>query len=59
LLPQKSVRILPAQEPTAALAADPDELIEHCTHMLAKFKVPRAIFIEADLPKTADGSAEA
>jgi long-chain acyl-CoA synthetase len=37
------------------LAAEPDELIEHCTHMLAKFKVPRAIFIEADLPKTAIG----
>lgn len=36
-------------------AAEPDELIEHCTHVLAKFKIPRAIFIEASLPKTSIG----
>jgi acyl-CoA synthetase (AMP-forming)/AMP-acid ligase II len=36
-------------------SAEPDELIEHCTHVLAKFKVPRAVFIEADLPRTPIG----
>ena len=37
------------------LAAEPDELIEHCQTVLAKFKVPRAVFIEANLPKTPIG----
>ena len=37
------------------LAAEPDELIEHCQNVLAKFKVPRAVFIEADLPTTPIG----
>ncbi|HSO97405.1 MAG TPA: AMP-binding protein [Solirubrobacteraceae bacterium] len=37
------------------LAAKPDELIEHCKNVLAKFKVPRAVFIEADLPRTPIG----
>ena len=37
------------------LAAEPDELIEHCKQVLAKFKVPRAVFIEADLPRTPIG----
>jgi AMP-binding enzyme C-terminal domain len=37
------------------LAAQPDELIEHCTKVLAKFKVPRDVFIEANLPRTAIG----
>jgi long-chain acyl-CoA synthetase len=37
------------------LAANPDELIEHCRNGLAKYKVPRAVFIETDLPKTAIG----
>ena len=37
------------------LAAEPDELIEHCKNVLAKFKVPRAVFIETDLPTTPIG----
>ncbi len=37
------------------LAAEPDELIEHCQQVLAKFKVPRAVFIEASLPRTSIG----
>jgi long-chain acyl-CoA synthetase len=37
------------------LAAKPDELIEHSTNLLAKFKVPRAVFIETSLPKTPIG----
>ena len=37
------------------LAAEPDELIEHCKTLLAKFKVPRAVFIETSLPKTPIG----
>ncbi len=37
------------------LAAEPDELIEHCKNVLAKFKVPRAVFIEANLPRTPIG----
>ncbi|MGZ4331694.1 MAG: class I adenylate-forming enzyme family protein, partial [Solirubrobacteraceae bacterium] len=36
-------------------AAEPDELIEHCKNVLAKFKVPRAVFIEANLPRTPIG----
>jgi long-chain acyl-CoA synthetase len=37
------------------LAAEPDDLIEHCKSVLAKFKVPRAVFIEHTLPKTPIG----
>jgi long-chain acyl-CoA synthetase len=37
------------------LPVEPEQLIEHCTHVLAKFKVPRAVFIEADLPRTPIG----
>jgi len=37
------------------LTAEPDELIEHCKHVLAKFKVPRAVFVEATLPMTSIG----
>jgi hypothetical protein len=37
------------------LAAEPDELIEVCKQVLAKFKVPRAVFIEASLPRTPMG----
>jgi acyl-CoA synthetase (AMP-forming)/AMP-acid ligase II len=37
------------------LAAEPDELIEHCKNVLAKFKVPRAVFIEVTLPRTPIG----
>jgi acyl-CoA synthetase (AMP-forming)/AMP-acid ligase II len=37
------------------VAAAPDELIEHCKTLLAKFKVPRAIYITTDLPKTPIG----
>ena len=36
-------------------AAEPDELIDYCKNVLAKFKVPRAVFIEANLPRTAIG----
>jgi len=37
------------------LTAEPDELIEHCKNLLAKFKVPRAVFIETNLPRTPIG----
>ena len=37
------------------LATEPQELMEHCTNALARFKVPRAIFIEANLPVTPIG----
>ncbi len=37
------------------LTAEPDELIEHCRTLLARFKVPRAVFIETTLPKTPIG----
>jgi long-chain acyl-CoA synthetase len=40
------------------LAAEPDELIHHCKTLLAKFKVPRAVYIVADLPKTAIGKID-
>ncbi len=36
-------------------ATEPQELVEHCTQLLAKFKVPRAVFIETDLPRTPIG----
>jgi long-chain acyl-CoA synthetase len=35
--------------------AGPDDLAEHCRLSLARYKVPRAVFIEADLPKNALG----
>jgi long-chain acyl-CoA synthetase len=34
---------------------EPEELIEHCRKSLARFKVPRAIYIEASLPKNPMG----
>jgi long-chain acyl-CoA synthetase len=37
------------------LTAQPDELIEHCKNVLAKFKVPRDVFIEANLPRAPIG----
>ena len=37
------------------LAAEPDALIEHCKDLLAKFKMPRAVFIETNLPRTPIG----
>ena len=37
------------------LTVEPDELIEHCQSVLAKFKVPRAVFIETNLPQTSIG----
>jgi acyl-CoA synthetase (AMP-forming)/AMP-acid ligase II len=36
-------------------AAEPTELIEHCSTVLAKFKVPRAVFVETSLPRTPIG----
>ena len=37
------------------LSASPDELIEHCRRSLARYKVPRAVYIEEVLPKNAIG----
>jgi len=37
------------------LTAEPEELIEHCKDVVAKFKVPRAVFIETNLPRTPIG----
>jgi long-chain acyl-CoA synthetase len=37
------------------LHAEADELIEHCRPSLARFKVPRAVYIEQALPKNAVG----
>ena len=34
---------------------EPDELIEHCRPSLARYKVPRAVYIERALPKNALG----
>jgi acyl-CoA synthetase (AMP-forming)/AMP-acid ligase II len=34
---------------------EPDELIEHCRPSLARYKVPRAVYIEQALPKNALG----
>jgi long-chain acyl-CoA synthetase len=34
---------------------EPDELIEHCRRSLARYKVPRAVYIEQALPKNALG----
>jgi acyl-CoA synthetase (AMP-forming)/AMP-acid ligase II len=36
-------------------AAEPDALIEHCRRSLARFKVPRAVYIEDSLPKNPVG----
>jgi long-chain acyl-CoA synthetase len=33
----------------------PEDLIEHCRDSLARYKVPRAVYIEASLPKNALG----
>src|SRR5215831_16295555 len=33
--------------------AGPEDLAEHCRPSLARYKVPRAVFIEADLPENA------
>ena len=37
------------------LAAEPDELIEHCKTRWQSSRLPRAVFIETDLPKTPIG----
>jgi acyl-CoA synthetase (AMP-forming)/AMP-acid ligase II len=37
------------------LSATPDELIEHCRASLARFKVPREVFVLEILPKNAVG----
>ena len=36
-------------------APDPDAVFEHCARQLARFKVPRYLAIERDLPKTPSG----
>jgi acyl-CoA synthetase (AMP-forming)/AMP-acid ligase II len=36
-------------------SASPEELIEYCRLSLARYKVPRTVFIEATLPKNALG----
>jgi long-chain acyl-CoA synthetase len=52
------------EEPVAFVAfrdgatAQPDELIEHCRHSLARFKTPRAIFVEDALPKNPVGKID-
>jgi long-chain acyl-CoA synthetase len=49
------------EEPVAFVAlrsgrtVEPEELIEHCRKSLARFKVPRAIYIEASLPRNPMG----
>jgi acyl-CoA synthetase (AMP-forming)/AMP-acid ligase II len=35
--------------------AEPEDLVEHCRLSLARYKVPRAVFIETALPKNALG----
>jgi long-chain acyl-CoA synthetase len=35
--------------------AVPEDLIEHCRRSLARYKVPREVFIEESLPKNAVG----
>jgi acyl-CoA synthetase (AMP-forming)/AMP-acid ligase II len=35
--------------------AEPDGLMEHCRQSLARYKVPREIYIEQGLPKNALG----
>jgi long-chain acyl-CoA synthetase len=39
-------------------AADADALLEHCRRNLAKYKIPAALEIVADLPKTAVGKID-
>jgi acyl-CoA synthetase (AMP-forming)/AMP-acid ligase II len=41
-----------------ARSADPGELIAHCRETLARFKVPRDVFIEQALPKTPVGKID-
>ena len=36
-------------------SAGPEDLIEYCRFSLARYKVPRAVYIEAALPKNALG----
>jgi acyl-CoA synthetase (AMP-forming)/AMP-acid ligase II len=36
-------------------AVEPDDLVAHCRQSLARFKVPRAVYIEATLPKNPVG----
>jgi long-chain acyl-CoA synthetase len=36
-------------------AAEPEDLIEHCRLSLTRYKVPRAVHIEEELPKNAIG----
>jgi acyl-CoA synthetase (AMP-forming)/AMP-acid ligase II len=33
----------------------PEDLVEHCRPSLARYKVPRAVYIEESLPKNAVG----
>lgn len=37
------------------LTAAADELVDHCRPSLARYKVPRAVYIEQALPKNAVG----
>jgi long-chain acyl-CoA synthetase len=52
------------EEPVAFVALKPgqsataEEIIDHCTTSLARYKRPRAVFIEADLPKNALGKID-
>jgi acyl-CoA synthetase (AMP-forming)/AMP-acid ligase II len=41
--------------PCSASSAGPEDLIEYCRLSLARYKVPRAVYIEAALPKNALG----
>jgi long-chain acyl-CoA synthetase len=49
------------EEPVAFVAlrhghvVEPEELVAHCRKSLARFKVPRAVYIEASLPKNPIG----
>jgi acyl-CoA synthetase (AMP-forming)/AMP-acid ligase II len=49
------------EEPVAFVAlhsgrtVEPEELIEHCRNSFARFKVPRAIYIETSLPRNPMG----
>jgi acyl-CoA synthetase (AMP-forming)/AMP-acid ligase II len=36
-------------------SAGPEDLIGHCREPLARYKVPRAVYIEQTLPKNAVG----
>jgi acyl-CoA synthetase (AMP-forming)/AMP-acid ligase II len=52
------------EEPVAFVAfrdgarAEPDELIEHCRLSLARFKTPRAVYVEDALPKNPVGKID-